>query len=171
MKVIVSDSCCLIDLELASLLNALLALPCEVWMPELSFKSELLSLSEQRKTELLGLGLQVKAFSSVEMQNIQALQQAIPALSHQDCAAFVLAADTPESVLLTSDKRLRNHAMQSQVAVHGLLWLVELFWQKQLVPVALLLQALEDWQSDPSVRLPQAELKQLKMRLKQDLLN
>lgn len=171
MKVIVSDSCCLIDLELAALLNALLALPCDVWIPELSFKSELLSLTEQRKTELLGLGLHVKAFSAIEMYTIQALQQAIPALSYQDCAAFVLAADTPESVLLTSDKRLRNHALQSQVEVHGLLWLVELFWQKQHVPVALLLQALEDWQADPSVRLPLAELKQLKMRLKQDLLN
>lgn len=55
--------------------------------------------------------------------------------------------------------------------MHGLLWLVELFWQNQLVPVALFAQALEDWQEDPSVRLPQVELKQLKMRLKQDLLN
>jgi hypothetical protein len=53
MRIIVSDSSCLIDLRKASLLNVFLRLPCEILVPDTLFEDELLLRFSPAQKELL----------------------------------------------------------------------------------------------------------------------
>lgn len=57
MRIIVSDSSCLIDLRKASLLEAFLRLLYEIVIPDTLFHEELLKFSEVQKAALLSNGL------------------------------------------------------------------------------------------------------------------
>ena len=57
MRLIVSDSSCLIDLRKASLLEAFLELPYEVLIPDLLFEEELVRFTPAQKDLLLREGL------------------------------------------------------------------------------------------------------------------
>ncbi len=59
MRVIVSDSSCVIDLGKSSLVRAVLQLPYIFVMPDVLFHDELLSFGPVGKEELRALGLQV----------------------------------------------------------------------------------------------------------------
>ncbi|MYB53905.1 MAG: hypothetical protein F4X77_17160 [Acidobacteriia bacterium] len=59
MRLIVSDSSCLIDLRKASLLEAFLDLPYEVLIPDALFEEELVRLTPAQKGLLLQGGLKV----------------------------------------------------------------------------------------------------------------
>ena len=59
MRIIVSDSSCLIDLKKASLLGVFLSLPYEILIPNTLFEDELLSFTAADKRILLQGGLQV----------------------------------------------------------------------------------------------------------------
>ena len=57
MRIIVSDTSCMIHLEKAALLNAVLALPYAFVMPDALFEDEWLGLSESDKKTLCDSGL------------------------------------------------------------------------------------------------------------------
>ena len=59
MRIVVSDSSCLIDLRKASLLDALVRLPYELLIPNTLFEEELLKFTAAQKRALLRGGLQV----------------------------------------------------------------------------------------------------------------
>lgn len=59
MRIIVSDSSCLIDLRKASLLEALLKLPYETLIPNTLFEEELFKFTAEQKETLVTGGLQV----------------------------------------------------------------------------------------------------------------
>jgi hypothetical protein len=59
MRIVVSDSSCLIDLRKASLLDAFLTLPYEVLIPNTLFEDELLKFTATEKRTLLRNGLKV----------------------------------------------------------------------------------------------------------------
>ena len=59
MRIVVSDTSCLIDLRKGGLLRAMFALPYRFAMPNTLFEDELLSLGNPEKGELLDLGLEV----------------------------------------------------------------------------------------------------------------
>ena len=59
MRIVVSDSSCLIDLRKVSLLDALLRLPFEFLIPNTLFEDELLKFTAAQKKALLRGGLQV----------------------------------------------------------------------------------------------------------------
>ncbi|MGH8591751.1 MAG: hypothetical protein ACREXX_21280 [Gammaproteobacteria bacterium] len=59
MRIIVSDSSCLIDLRKASLLGAFLGLPYEILIPDTLFEEELVKFTDEQKQMLLRGGLQV----------------------------------------------------------------------------------------------------------------
>lgn len=168
MKLIVSDACCLIDLEMTALTAPFLSLPFEFWIPDLTF-AELLSFSEQDKQRLIQSGLQIKELNGSSLQEVLLIHRHHPALSWQDVTSFVLARQTPESILLTSDRRLRTYAESQQVEVHGLLWVIDQLEHQQLLTPAVLLSAIEIWQNDPTVRLPakavQQKIKTLRERM------
>ena len=59
MRIIVSDSSCIIDLGKSSLIRAVLQLPYTFVMPDVLFDDELLNFGPVGKEELRALGLQV----------------------------------------------------------------------------------------------------------------
>lgn len=168
MRIIVSDACCLIDLEMTELIAPFLSLPFEFWIPDLTF-AELRSFSAQDKQRLIHSGLQIKELNGPSLQQVLLIHRDHPVLSWQDVTSFVLARQTPESILLTSDKRLRSYAETQHVEVHGLLWVIDQLEHHQCLTPAVLLSAIEIWQNDPTVRLPAKELQKKIKALKQRL--
>lgn len=63
MRIIVSDTSCLIDLRKASLLAAFMKLPYEIIIPDTLFEEELLKFSEAEKNILREGGLTVTELS------------------------------------------------------------------------------------------------------------
>ena len=59
MRIVVSDSSCLIDVRKASLLEVFLRLPYEFLIPNTLFEEELLKFTDEEKAILLRGGLQV----------------------------------------------------------------------------------------------------------------
>ena len=57
MRIIVSDSSCLIDLRKTSLLDVFLRLPYEILIPNTLFEDELLKFTAEQKKGLLRAGL------------------------------------------------------------------------------------------------------------------
>ena len=59
MRIVVSDTSCMIDLRKGGLLEAMLQLPYSFVMPDTLFENEWLGLSANEKRTLLNLGLEV----------------------------------------------------------------------------------------------------------------
>ena len=59
MRIVVSDSNCLIDLRKASLLDTFLRLPYELLIPNTLFEEELLKFTDAQKQALIHSGLKV----------------------------------------------------------------------------------------------------------------
>ena len=59
MRIVVSDTSCMIDLRKGGLLEAMLQLPYSFVMPDTLFENEWLGLSADEKRALLNLGLEV----------------------------------------------------------------------------------------------------------------
>ncbi len=160
MRIIVSDSSCLIDLRKASLLDAFLKLPYEIVIPDTLFEEELLKFSVTEKAALLENGLKVIGLPGEGVRRAQELEADFPVLSIHDCFAFSLAERIPNSILLTGDGSLRDIAANHQIEVHGVLWGIDEIHKATTATVLQLLQALELFESNVAIfRLPVRELK------------
>ncbi len=169
MRIIVSDSSCLIDLRKASLLEAFLSLPYEIVIPDTLFEEELLRFTQAEKTTLLRGGLKVLDLPGEGVLRAQSLEGQYPALSIHDCFAFSLAERIPDSILLSGDGKLRSIAEQHRLEVHGVLWAIEKMHQKQTATVGQLISALELFDENPAIfRLPRRELRALLKSLAPD---
>jgi predicted nucleic acid-binding protein len=165
MRIIVSDTSCIIDLGKSSLMRAVLQLPYTFVMPDVLFDDELLNFGPIGKDELRALGFQVveldpqgtsRAFEHFAQQ--QAL--AIP-----DCFALALAEQTADCILLTSDRALRRFASEKGIEVHGVLWTIDELARTGLATVRQLYDALRLLEQDSLVFLPKDELRQRIHRL------
>lgn len=164
MRIIISDTCALIDLRKAALLEPLLQLPYEIQIPDLIYEDELLSIPTAEKRALRRNGLQVMTLSGDLIDRAVALERAHPDLRLYDCSAWALAEGTPGCILLTGDGGLRA-AAGGVVEVHGVLWAFDEIECHRLVPIAGLRAALVTWVEDPAVWLPAAELQARQRRL------
>ena len=59
MRIIVSDSSCLIDIRKASLIDAFLKLPYEILIPDTLFEDELLKFTDVQKRALISGGIKI----------------------------------------------------------------------------------------------------------------
>ena len=169
MRIIVSDSSCLIDLRKASLLEAFLHLPYEIVIPDTLFEEELLKFSDAEKTALLRGGLKILELPGEGVLQAQALEREHPALSIHDCFAFALAESIQDCILLSGDGKLRSIAENHDIEVHGVLWVIEAMHQEGIAAVEQLLNALELFEENPAIfRLPKRELRALIKRLAPD---
>jgi len=157
MRIIVSDSSCLIDLRKASLLEAFLQLPYEILIPNTLFEEELLRFTEDEKRLLLQ-GLQVVDLPGSSVLRAQQVIHDLPHLSIHDGFAFALAEVNPGCILLTGDGRLRALGASNGMEVRGVLWIIDEIHTNTLTNVGVLLEALRMFSSDPSVRLPRRSL-------------
>jgi predicted nucleic acid-binding protein len=158
MRIIVSDSSCLIDLKKASLLGVFLSLPYEILIPNTLFEDELLSFTAADKKMLLQGGLQVVDLPGQQVLRAREVITSRPRLSVHDGFAYALAESRTGSILLTGDGQLRALATSNKIEVHGVLWVVDEIHRGRLTTVKAIHAALSVFADDPTVRLPKREL-------------
>ena len=158
MRIVVSDSSCLIDLRKASLLDALVRLPYELLIPNTLFEDELLKFTAAQRRALLLGGLQVIDLPGDRVKRAVEVSREVPRLSIHDGFAFALAEQHEGCVLLSGDGALRTYAATCEMEVRGVLWVVDELHRHEIVPVAVLLDALALFAADATVRLPAREV-------------
>jgi len=158
MRIIVSDSSCLIDLRKASLLDPFLRLPHEILIPNTLFEDELLKFTGAQKRDLVRGGLKVVDLPGERVLRAQEVIRNTPRLSIHDGFAFALAESCEGCILLTGDSALRTLAEANNLEVHGVLWVVGEIHGKKLGTAAALHAALLVLSDDGAARLPRKEL-------------
>ena len=158
MRIVVSDSSCLIDLRKASLLDALVRLPYELLIPNTLFANELLKFTAAQKRALLRGGMKVIDLPGDRVTRAVEVSREVPRLSIHDGFAFALAEQHQGCVLLSGDGALRNYAAARAVEVRGVLWVLDELHRHGVVPVAIFLDALTLFEADDTVRLPAREV-------------
>lgn len=111
MRVLVSDTSVLIDLERSGLLEAAFRLSWEFAVPDLLYKRE---LRDHNGPELLRLGLRVEALKPEAVHRALEYQRRVPALSLPDTFAITLAK-VKGRILLAGDGELRRRATAEEI--------------------------------------------------------
>lgn len=153
MRIIVSDSSCLIDLRKASLLQTFLRLPYEILIPNTLFEEELLKFTTAEKALLRG-GLKVMDLPGENVLRAQHVVSNMPQLSIHDGFAFALAEMCPGCILLSGDGGLRTLAEEHDIEVRGVLWVIDEIYRNGLVGTEDIVTVLRLFIDDPTVRLP-----------------
>ena len=158
MRIVVSDSSCLIDLRKASLLDAFLKLPYEILIPNTLFEEELLTFTPAQKKALIRGGLKAVDLPGERVLRAQAIVRELPRLSVHDGFAFALAESHHDCILLSGDDGLRTLAAKHALEVHGVLWVLDQLHANRFATAASILSVLEVFVEDATVHLPRREL-------------
>lgn len=153
MRIIVSDSSCLIDLRKASLLQTFLRLPYDILIPDTLFEEELLKFTNEEKALLRG-GLKVMDLPGESVLRAQHVVSNDPCLSIHDGFAFALSEMCPGCILLSGDGGLRTLAEKHDIEVRGVLWVVDEIYRNGLAAAEDILTVLRLFVGDPTIRLP-----------------
>jgi hypothetical protein len=154
MRVLVSDTSILIDLERGALLRVAFALDVELVVPDLLYERE---LRDHGGSDLIALGLRVESLEENEVQHAQEYRRANPRLALPDTFALALARDR-NWILLTGDGPLRALANTEHVECHGVLWLIDRMHSESAADAGTLHAGLERIACHPRCRLPRAEI-------------
>ncbi len=155
MRVLVSDTSVLVDLERGSLLEASFRLPFQFAVPDLLYERELKGYGGD---ELIRLGLAVVELDGDGLTRALAYRQQAPALSVPDSFALALA-QTREWVLLTGDGALRQLATDEAVECHGVLWVLDEIHGAAVATAQALHDGLNTISGHPRCRLPRPEIR------------
>jgi len=158
MRILISDTSCLIDLRKASLLEAFVQLPYDLAIPDVLFEQELVNFSSIEK-QLITNNLKIVSLPGKEVIKVQSINQDFPALTLNDCFAFITATQYPNCILMTGDRRLRDLATSSGIEVHGVLWGIDEMHRANTATVSQLYSALLLFKADSTVRLPKNDLR------------
>lgn len=159
MRIIVSDSSCLIDMHKGGLLGAMFELPYRFSIVDTLFENELLSLSQNEKYMLRKRGMNVVELNGAQVQQAFEYKQEHPALSPNDCFALVLAEITEDAILFTGDARLKKLAKHRGIETHGVLWALDQLAAEPGISHSLLCESITRFIDDPLVFLPETALK------------
>jgi hypothetical protein len=160
MRILVSDTSVLIDLERGQLLEATFGLAWEFAVPDLLYKRELRS---HNGPELLRLGLRVESLDGDGVQTALGYQARVPALSLADSFALALAKIN-NWTLLAGDGDLRKLAAVEEVDYHGVLWVFDQLLAQQVIVAEMLHRSLTTIANHPRCRLP---MRDVRVRLEQ----
>jgi len=166
MRIIISDTCCFIDLGKGRLVRAVLKLPYVFVMPDVLFNDELLNFGSVTKDDLCALGLQVVELDAHGTQRAMEHFVRYRALTVHDSFALALAERTEDCILLTGDSALRKIAAGMGIEVHGVLWVLDKLVQTSLSTASQLYEALCIFEQDELVFLPLSEVHRRLLRLK-----
>ncbi len=158
MRIVVSDTSCMVDLRKAGLLEAVLRLPYTFVMPDTLFEDEWLCLTDTEKRALRNLGLEVRGLPGPLVQQAGRYFNQHGRLKLNDCFALTLAEEIEECILLTGDGPLRRIAEGNGIEVHGVLWTTDQLETHGVVPLATIHEALRLFHVDELVFLPADEL-------------
>ncbi len=156
MRILVSDTSVLIDLERGQLLEATFALTWEFAVPDLLYKRELRS---HNGPELLRLGLRVESLDGDGVQIALDFQTRVPALSLADSFALALAKINSWT-LLAGDGELRKLAGIEAVEYHGVLWVFDQLLDQTAVAAVMLHRSLTTIANHPRCRLPVRDVRE-----------
>lgn len=154
MKVLVSDTSVLVDLERGALVDCCFHLPFDFAVPDLLYSRE---LEQYGGPDLVKLGLRVEELTPSELAAVQGLRGAHPKLSLPDAYAYTLAS-ARQWTLLSGDGELRALAHAHQVSCFGVLWLCDQLFDGKVIETAVLIAGLEAIAAHPRCRLPRAEI-------------
>ncbi len=157
MRIIISDTSCLIDLRKADLLDAFINTPFERVIPDVIFEQELIEFTSAHY-EILTHGVEVQSLPPEGVNRAIEVNRLNPVLTLNDSFAFALAESTENSILLTGDRNLRLFAKSNDLEVHGVLWMLEQIRISTDVEVKTLVDVLEIFHTDPTVHLPTNEI-------------
>ena len=155
MKVLVSDTSVLVDLERSGLLEAVFELSVELAVPDLLFERELRGHGGERLVEL---ELKIEELDADGVRRAAGYRQARRALSLPDVFALELARGHGWT-LLTGDGALRALARELQVDCHGVLWVLDLMQAEAVISVRALLEGLRRIEAHPRCRLPKRDVR------------
>jgi predicted nucleic acid-binding protein len=158
MRIIVSDTSCMIDLRKADLLEALLKLPYTFVMPNTLFEDEWLCLTDGQRKMLRSGGLEVRELPGPSVTRAAGYFNKNRRLKLNDCFALALVEDIGSSILLTGDGLLRRVAEDKGIEVRGVLWVIDEFEAHGVLSHRRLYDALKLFQEDVLVFLPADEL-------------
>jgi hypothetical protein len=154
MKVLVSDTSVLIDLERGSFLDSCFRLELEFAVPDILYERE---LAEFGGPDLIKRGLRVEELTGAEVTIAQDVRGSHPKLSVPDAYAYSLASARGWT-LLTGDGELRAIASQNNIPHFGVLWVLDQFFNGKLVEQPALLRGLQAISDHPRCRLPRGEI-------------
>ena len=154
MRVLVSDTSVLVDLERGGLRNACFRLPFRFAVPDVLYERE---LEPYGGKELIRLGLAIEELDADGIALALAYRQRSRVLSLPDCFALVHARTRPWT-LLSGDRTLRRLATNESVECHGLLWLLDRMHDTGGVSTQGLYDGLTAISRHPRCRLPKAEV-------------
>jgi len=155
LKVLVSDTSVLIDLERGSFLETSFRLPYEFAVPDLLYDRELKGYGGEK---LVSFGLRVEELDEEGVSRGLIYRQRRPSLSLPDCFALTLA-QANSWTLLTGDGELRDLANDEHVDCHGVLWLVDRIHEAAAITIRELHDGLAAIGTHPRCRLPRSEIR------------
>lgn len=155
MRVLVSDTSVVIDLERGGLLDSLFGLRLEFAVPDLLFRRE---LGGPLGDQLIALGLRVEELTDQELRRATTINRAQARLSLPDAFAYTLA-ESRGWPLLTGDGDLRALAIAAGIETHGVLWVLDELDAQGAVARALLHSGLTAIAAHPRCRLPAAQVR------------
>jgi hypothetical protein len=156
MRILVSDTSVLIDLERGGLLETAFGLPWEFAVPDLLYKRE---LRDHNGPALQRLGLRIEALDEAGIRAALAYQARVPALSLPDTFAITLAK-VNGWVLLAGDAELRRLAAAEEIEHHGVLWVFDQLLELEQATAKVLKDALTAISGHPRCRLPTREVRE-----------
>jgi hypothetical protein len=154
MKILVSDTSVLIDLERGGLLDSCFKLPFEFAVPDLLYTRE---LAEFGGPALVARGMLVQELTGDEVTTAQTVRGNHPKLSLPDAFAYALAS-VRGWTLLTGDGELRALAEVEGVEFYGVLWVLDQLFDNDVTEAAVIVSGLETIAAHPRCRLPRAEI-------------
>ncbi len=132
MILLVNDANILIDLLKIDLLKQFFQLQYEFHITDIVAAE----IQEENVFELEPYfadgSLHKKSFSFEELGGIQVLKERCRVLSIPDCSC-IFHAKTLSATLLTGDAALRRTAEQSEIPVHGILWVFDELVDKEII--------------------------------------
>jgi hypothetical protein len=154
MKILVSDTSVLIDLERGGFLDSCFKLPFEFAVPDLLYARE---LADFGGPTLVAHGLVVQELTGDEVTAAQTVRGDHPKLSLPDAFAYALAS-VRGWILLTGDGELRMIAEAEGVEFYGVLWVLDQLFDGQVMEAETIVNGLETIAAHPRCRLPRAEI-------------
>jgi len=151
VSVLVLDTCTCIDLYEGELLDRLVYIGDDVFVPDVL----LAELTDPPGTVLLQAGLQITILEPRYVVEIEALLEGHPGTSVVDLFALQCARQS-SGILVTGDRRLRAAAQQRKVVAHGVLWILDVMIARGVVKPSEAKRALEKMLASGS-RLPKQE--------------
>ncbi|MFA7165006.1 MAG: PIN domain-containing protein [Desulfoplanes sp.] len=120
MQMLINDANILIDIEAADLVEKIFKLPFTFCMPDMLYHDEL----GDTYAHFLKHGLHLLELSAQSILFTMELDQKYKRPSRYDCLTLALAVQE-NCPLLTGDQALRKAAEETNITVHGMIWLVE----------------------------------------------